>query len=71
MARPQELPYYQHFKGLVPELAGAADDLGNESPDVIASLPGRKIGIELTGYYHGAAPKGGAARCSGRSSRAT
>ncbi len=27
MARPEELPYYQLFKGLVPELAGATEHL--------------------------------------------
>lgn len=59
MARPAEKDIYLQFKTKVPELAGADDDLCHEGPDVIATTTvGHRIGIELTGYFHGTAPKG-------------
>jgi hypothetical protein len=59
VARPQEQRIYALFKSTMPELAGALDDLSDESPDVIATcVGGRRIGIELTGYFHGTARKG-------------
>lgn len=48
---------FDHFLNLTPELAGATIDHG-ETPDLLAALPDRTIGIELTEYHHGTAPKG-------------
>lgn len=58
MDKAVERLHFDYFMTNVPDLAGATIDDTGESPDIIATLPNRKIGIELTEYYHGKAPKG-------------
>ena len=58
MARTAERLHFAHFLPQVPELAGATIDQEGESPDFLAYLPDRTIGVELTEYFHGKAPKG-------------
>lgn len=58
MDKAAERQILAHFKTQVPELAGATVDDKAERPDFVCTLPNRTIGVELTEFYHGKAPKG-------------
>lgn len=58
MNRTGERQHFGHFVAQVPELAGATIDQDGESPDFLIVLPDRRIGVELTEYFHGKAPRG-------------